>query len=185
MTLEEFKAKVYTLIEEYSEEADDYTEDTDLAAKMNHVTNNVMHEVVRFKKIYDYTTINIEFSEGETEYSIDMTDIDNMIYQVETIRGVESIVIGKRVIFTTEGTAKIYYSKYPEPITEETEDSYEFELDTDALECMVLGVAGNLLMADVANDHGQMYLQRYRELLERLDSRNAQGGIYIDGGVEV
>ena len=184
MTLEEFKTKVYTLIEEYNEDADDLTDDNDLASKMNHVINNIMFEVARFKKISDSTSMEIKFQEGETEYEIDMSDIDDRIYQIDIIRGVESIVIGKKIIFTTEGTAKIYYFKYPEEITEDTED-YEFELDADALECMVLGVASDLLKADVSNNYGQIYAQRYRELLERLDSRNALGGIYIEGGVEV
>ena len=185
MTLEEFKVKVYTLIEEYSEEADDLTEDTDLAAKMNHVINQVMNEVVRFKKIPAKTSMNIKFGEGETEQEIEITDIDDMIYQVNVIRGVESQIIGKTIIFKSEGNAKIYYFKYPEQIGEETEDSYEFELDTDAIECMVYGVAADLLKADVSSNYGQNYANRYQELLQRLDSRNAMGSVYIDGGVKV
>ena len=43
MTLEEFKTKVYTLIEEYNENADDLTDDEDLANKMNSVINQVMN----------------------------------------------------------------------------------------------------------------------------------------------
>lgn len=185
MTLEEFKVKVYTLIEEYNEDAEDITEDTDLAAKMNHVINQVMNEVVRFKKIPARTTMEIRFEAGEDEYEMEMTDIDDMMYQIDVIRGVESQVIGKTIVFKQEGTAKIYYFKYPEQIGEDTEDEYEFELDTDAVECMVYGVAADLLKADVASNFGQIYAQRYQELLQRLDARNAMGGIYFDEGVEI
>lgn len=185
MTLEDFKTKVYALIEEYNEDAEDLTDDPDLANKMNSVINQVMNEICRFKKIPAYKTMQVEFEEGQEEMELSMTDIDEDIYQVDIIRGVESIVIGKQIIFSEEGMAKIYYFKYPQQINQDTEDDYEFELDTDALECMVYGVAGDLLKADVASNYGKLYMERYEQLLQRLDSRNALGGIYIDGGVEV
>lgn len=185
MTLEEMKQKVYALIEEYSEDAEDLTEDEDLALKMNSVINSVMHEVARMKKIPAKTTMEITFAEGEEEYEIEMTDIDSDIYQVDVIKGVDSIVIGKTVVFHEEGTAKIYYFKYPVAITEDTDDSYVFELDTDALECMIYGVAGDLLKADISQANGNIYMQRYEQLLARLDSRNGLGGIYIDGAIDV
>lgn len=185
MTLEEFKTSVYSLIEEYSEEADDLTQDPDLAQKMNSVINHVMNEVARFKKIPAYTTMDIEFQENEEEHQIEMTDIADDIYQVHLIRGIENTIVDKFVIFLEEGTAKIYYYRYPEQIDENTEDTYEFEVDTDALECMIYGVAGDLLSSDVASQFGRVYKERYQELLQRLDSRNAMGSVYIDGGVEV
>ena len=185
MTLEEMKQKVYALIEEYSEDAEDLTEDEDLATKMNSVINSIMFEVARMKKIPAKTTMEIKFAEGEEEYEIEMTDIDQNIYQIDVIKGVSSNVIGKSVIFNTEGTAKIYYFKYPIAITENTDDSYVFELDTDALECMIYGVAGDLLKADISQGNGNIYMQRYENLLSRLDPRTAMGSIYIDGGIEI
>ena len=185
MTLEEMKQKVYALIEEYNEDAEDLTEDEDLALKMNHVINSVMHEVARMKKIPAKTTMEIVFAEGEEEHEIELTDIDSAIYQVDVIKGLDSTVIGNNVIFNEEGTAKIYYYKYPIAITEDTDDSYVFELDTDALECMVYGVAGDLLKADISQANGNIYMQRYEQLLARLDSRKGLGGIYIDGAINV
>ena len=185
MTLEEMKQKVYRLIEEYSEDADELTEDEDLALKMNGVINSVMFEVARMKKIPARTTMNIAFKEGEEEHEIDMTDIDSSIYQVDVIKGVESSVIGKTVVFHEEGTAKIYYFKYPVAITADTDDGYVFELDDDALECMVYGIAGDLLKADISQANGNIYTQRYENLLSRLDPRNSMGGIYIDGAIGV
>ena len=185
MTLEEMKQKVYALIEEYSEDAEDLTEDEDLMLKMNSVINSVMFEVARMKKIPAKTTMEIVFAEGEEEYEIELTDIDADIYQIDIIKGLDSIVHGKTVIFNEEGTAKIYYFKYPTAITEDTDDSYTFELDDDALECMIYGVAGDLLKADISQANGNIYMQRYEQLLSRLDSRTALGGIYIDGAVDL
>ena len=185
MTLEEMKQKVYALIEEYSEDAEDLTEDEDLMAKMNSVINSVMFEVARMKKIPAKATMDIVFAENEEEHEIELTDIDSSIYQIDVIKGLDSIVIGKNVIFNEEGTAKIYYYKYPTAITEDTDDSYVFELDDDALECMIYGVAGDLLKADISQANGNIYMQRYEQLLARLDSRKALGGIYIDGAIDL
>ena len=57
MTLEEMKLKTYSLIEEYNEEADNLTEDEDLATKMNSCINIIMNEMSRFKKITAYDTL--------------------------------------------------------------------------------------------------------------------------------
>jgi hypothetical protein len=185
MTLEEMKQKVYALIEEYNEDADDLTEDEDLAAKMNSVINSVMFEVARMKKIPAKTTLEVTFEEGEEEKEYNFADIGSNIYQIDLIRGLNSTVFGDTVIFHEEGTAKIFYYKYPTAITEETDESYVFELDTDALECMIYGVAGDLLKSDVSQNFGNIYSQRYEQLLQRLDSRKALGGIYIDGSIEI
>lgn len=185
MTLEEMKQKVYALIEEYNEDEEDLTQDEDLAMKMNSVINSIMFEVARMKKIPARTTMEIVFEEGEEELEVDITDIDSSIYQIDVIKGVDSIVCGKTIVFSTEGTAKIYYFKYPQAITEDTDDSYTFELDEDALECMVYGVAGDLLKADISQANGNVYMQRYESLLSRLDPRTGLGGIYIDGAIEL
>ena len=81
MTLEEMKQKVYSLIEEYSEDAADLTEDEDLALKMNSVINQIQNELTRFKKIPKDTSINV--SSGQEMY---LKDIDKDLYQLMNIR---------------------------------------------------------------------------------------------------
>lgn len=153
---------------------------------MNSVINSVMFEVARMKKIPASTTITITFDEDENEKLMALTDIDNLIYQVDLIRGLNSTVFGDTIIFEEEGTARVFYYKYPTSITEETDDeSYTFELDSDALECMVYGIAADLLKSDVSQNYGNVYAQRYTELLQRLDSRKALGGVYIDGSISL
>lgn len=185
MTLEDFKNKVYSLIEEISEDADDLTEDTDLASKFNSVTNAIMNDIVRMKKLDEYTTYTVTFEDGEDEKVIDLSDIAEDLYQVNIIKGVDSEVVGKKVIFHEEGTAKIYYYKYPVQIDVDTEDSYTFELDAECLEIMMYGVAGDLLKADVSSNYGRLYSDKYELLLQRLDPRRAMPSIFIEGGIDI
>ena len=180
MTLEEMKTKVYSLIEEYSEDADDLTEDEDLAVKMNSCINMIMNEMSRFKKIDAYTTLDVEENDN-----LALTDLASDIYQLNIIRGVDHEIIGNRVKFNDSGTAEIYYYKYPTQITNETEDDYNFELDIDALEIMPYGVAGLLLASDVSNNYGQIYTNLYREKISQLDSRRNMNSVYISEGVDI
>ena len=180
MTLEEMKQKVYAMIEEYSESSDDLTEDEDLATKMNTVINQVQNELARYKKIPAYTTIDV--TEGQ---EIDYTDIDSQLYQLNNIRGVDYDTIGNRITFEEDGTAKIYYYKYPKQITMDTEDEYKFELSRDVLEIMPYGVAADLLKSDVSSQYGSVYAARYKELINQLDSRYGTGAVQMSGGIEV
>ena len=180
MTLEEMKIKVYSLIEEYSEDAEDLTEDEDLALKMNSVINQIQNELARFKKIEEYTTV--EGTEGSV---IDFKDIDNNLYQLNLVKGLNCEIIGQKIKFNETGTAEVYYYKYPTQIDIDTEDSQELDLSIDVLEIMPYGVAADLLKSDVSSNYGQIYAERYRELKNELDPRYALGSVYIDGGIEV
>ena len=180
MTLEEMKIKVYSIIEEYSEEADNLTEDEDLAMKMNSCINTIMNEMARFKKIDGYTTLSVK--EGD---NLELKEIDSSMYQLNLIRGVDYETVGNRVKFNEEGTAEVYYYKYPTQITEDTEDDYAFELDTDALEIMPYGVAGLLLASDVSNNYGMVYTNLYKEKISQLDSRKTLNSVFISGGSDI
>lgn len=180
MTLEEMKIKVYSLIEEYSENASDLTEDEDLALKMNGVINQIQNELARFKKIEDYTTL-----EGVKGTVIDFSDIDDNLYQLNIIKGLDCEIIGQKIKFNENGTAEVYYYKYPTQINADTDDSQEFDLSIDVLEIMPYGVAADLLKSDVSSNYGQIYAERYRQMIQELDPRSAMGAVYIDGGMEV
>ena len=180
MTLEEMKIKVYALIEEYSENADDLTEDEDLALKMNSVINQIQNELARIKKIEAYTTL--EGKKGDVIY---FKDIDELFYQLDIVRGIDVDTKHQMIKFNEDGEAEIYYYKYPTQINNDTDDSQEFDLSIDVLEIMPYGIAADLLKSDVSSNYGQIYAQRYRELKNELDPRKAMGSIYISGGVEV
>ena len=175
MTLEEMKMKVYAMIEEYNENSDNLTDDEDLAMKMNTVINQVQNEIARFKKIDAYKQMSVK--EGDL---INLTDIDINIYQLNIIKGVSYDPIAHKVLFNETGTADIYYYKYPTQINADTEDDYKFELDRDALEIIPYGVAGDLLKSDVSSNYGQVYSNRYKELIQSLDPRKGMHTMYFD-----
>lgn len=180
MTLEEVKIKVYSLIEEYSEDADDLTEDEDLVLKMNHVINQVQNELARFKKIEAYTTL-----EGTEGAVIDFKDIDSNLYQLNIVKGLDCEIIGQKIKFNEEGTAEVYYYKYPTQINADTEDSQELDLSIDVLEILPYGVAADLLKSDVSSNYGQIYAERYREMKNELDPRYSLGSVYIDTSTSI
>lgn len=180
MTLEEMKFKVYAMIEEYNEDSDTFTDDEDYSTKMNSVINQIQNELSRLKKLPEYKTM--EVTDGKV---ITLDSIDNNIYQLNVIKDVDYEMIGDSILFKEDGTARIYYYKYPKQITQDTPDTYKFELSDDVLEIMPYGVAGDLLKSDVSNQYGQVYANRYEQLKSQLDPRYSLGSIYIDGGIDV
>ena len=184
MTLKEMKEKVLGMIEELNPNSALLTDDPDIATKFNDVTNQIMFELARMKKIPKYVemAVNkgdmIEFADIEQECGYE-------IYQIGLVGGVNysSKANGTVLKILESGTAEIDVFVYPERITSTTKDSYEFELSPDALEIMPYGVAGDLLKSDVSTEYGTIYSTRYENMLQRLDPRYQMGSIYIEGGV--
>ena len=187
MTLQEMKKKVLGLIEEVNPNSELLTDDPDIATKINDVINQVMYELVRFKKIPKY--VEIEVKEGDI---LDFADIEKEcgyeIYQLGTVGGVlyTPKANGTILKFLESGTAEIDCFVYPERITEKTKDkAYEFELSSDVLEIMPYGVAGDLLKSDVSSEYGNIYSARYESMIQRLDSRYQTSTITIEGGIDI
>ena len=187
MTLQEMKKKVLGLIEELNPLSEYLTDDPDIQAKINEVTNQVMFELARFKKIPKY--VEIPVAAGEI---LEFADIEEKsgyeVYQIDIICGVRYVpkASGTVMKFMETGTAEISFFAYPERITENTKDkAYEFESSADVLEVMPYGIAGDLLKSDVSTEYGAIYSNRYQEMLTRLDHRYQMPNYYIDGGIDV
>lgn len=187
MTLAEMKKKVLALIEELNPDSEYLTDDPDISAKINEVTNQVMFELARMKKIAKYLEMNV--TEGQL---VEFGDIEKAcgyeVYQISAVCGVNFVPKGNGTIlkFLESGTAEIDVFVYPERITENTKDkAYEFELSADALEIMPYGIAGDLLKSDVSTEYGVIYSNRYESMLQRLDPRYQMATIYFDGGVSI
>lgn len=180
MNLGDMKAKVYSMIEEYNEDADNLTEDEDLALKMNSVINQIQNEICRIKKLPAYTTIEVE--EGQ---ELTFEDIADDIYQLNIVKGIDVDTLTDRIICNETGTARVYYYRYPKQINMDTEDEQEMDLPIDLLEIIPYGVAGDLLKSDVSSQYGTIYSARYREMLQQLDPRYNTNSVYIDGGVTI
>jgi hypothetical protein len=187
MTLQEMKKKVLSLIEELNPLSEYLTDDPDIQAKINEVTNSILFELARFKKIPKY--VEIPVTEGQL---LEFADIEKAsgyeVYQIDLICGVRYVpkANGTMLKMLETGTAEIDFFAYPERITEKTKDKgYEFELSNDVLEVMPYGIAGDLLKSDVSTDYGAVYSNRYNEMLQRLDHRYHLPTMYIDGGLDV
>ena len=184
MTLKEMKEKVLGMIEELNPDSALLTDDPDIATKFNDVTNQIMFELARMKKIPKY--VEMAVSKGDV---VEFADIENEcgyeIYQIGLVSGVSfsSKANGTVLKFHEDGTAEIDVFVYPERITSKTNDNYEFELSPDALEIMPYGIAGDLLKSDVSTEYGTIYSTRYESMLQRLDPRYQMTSIYIEGGV--
>ncbi|WP_288910801.1 hypothetical protein [uncultured Thomasclavelia sp.] len=179
MTWEEIRSETLKLLEEYSENYDELTDDEDIANKIIPATNKILFELARFKKITAYE--QREVSENEI---LDLKTLDSF-YQLKLIRGVDFDKVENFATFKENGTATIYYYKYPTLITEDTDDDFELELDLDALNIAPTGIAGTILMTDISNQYGSVFLNRYEQMLSRLDNRNDVGSITFEGGIDV
>ena len=184
MTLKEMKEKVLGMIEELNPNSALLTDDPDIATKFNDVTNQIMFELARMKKIPKYVEMEVtmgdllEFADIEQECGYE-------VYQIGMVGGVSfsSKANGTVLKILEDGIAEIDVFVYPERITSTTKDNYEFELSPDALEIMPYGIAGDLLKSDVSTEYGTIYSTRYESMLQRLDPRYQMTSIYIEGGV--
>lgn len=180
MTLGDLKKKTLALIEEINTNSTDLTDDPDIAAKMPYVVNQVLHELARFKKIPAYSEKAVEKNE-----TLDLTTLTKF-YQLNIIRNVEYEYLDEtHVKFLEDGTALIKYYKYPVTIDTNTTDSTTLDLSEDALEVAPYGIAADILKADVSNQYGVIYANRYKELMQMLDSRYSMGSVEFEGGIEV
>lgn len=186
MNLKEMKKKALSLIEEVSPNNENLTEDPDLAAKQNDVTNQVMFEIIRIKKLPKY--VEMEVSAGDLiDFEAIGTEVGYEVYQIAKVSGVSNTPKANGTVYKIleNGTAEIEVYVYPERITSTTKDSYEFELPSDVLEIMPYGIAADLLKSDVSNEYGSIYATRYEQMLSRLDPRYAMPSYTIEGGIDI
>ncbi len=186
MTHLEMKKKVLSLIEELNPTSALLTDDPDIQAKYISVTNQIMFELVRMKKLPKY--IEVEVDEE------DIIDFDRLgtllgydVYQILSVSGVkhEYKAEGTVIKFLESGTAEIECYIYPEEIKESNEATYIYELPHDLLELMPYGIAADLLKSDVSAEYGAVYATRYESMLQRLDPRWQMTSITIEGGVNI
>lgn len=187
MTLLEMKKKVLALIEELNPNSELLTDDPDIATKINAVTNQIMFELARLKKIPKY--VEIDVNEGDLiTFEIIEEELGYVVYQLGTVCGIAYIPKANGTVLKVmeSGTAEIDCFVYPELITEKTKDkAYEFELSADALEIMPYGIAADLLKSDVSAEYGNIYATRYESMKQMLDPRYQTLTITFEGGINI
>lgn len=175
MTLGDVKKKALALIEEFDPNNQLLTDDPDIQKKINYVVNQIQNELSRFKKIPAKATTTI--SENNLEYDLNTLPL---FYQLQNVRGLETEVIGTKLYFKEAGTIDIYYYKYPTQIDTSTADTTTLDVTIDVAEIMPYGIAADVLKSDVSNNYGQVYANRYKEMIQTLDPRYSLGTIYIE-----
>lgn len=183
MKLSEMKKKVLALIEELNPNSALLTDDPDIATKINDVINQIMFEIIRFRKLPAY--VEMEVKNGDI---IDFDDIEKIgkyaVYQIGLVSGVpyRFKADGTVIKVLGDGLLEIDYYKYPDAITSTTKDNYEFELPQDVLEMMPYGIAADLLKSDVSSEYGKVYADHYENMKRTLDYRYSMPSISIEGG---
>lgn len=186
MTLETLKSETLKLLQEYVEDEDELTDDEDIANNMIPAINKILFELARAKKIETYTTQNV--TENQV---LDLKTLSNY-YQLKTIRfkpDKERVdedyydKVGNYITFKENGTVTIYYYRYPTLITEDTSENFELELDMDVLNIAPTGIAGTILMTDISNQYGSIFLNQYQQMLQLLDSRTSDNLVTFEGGM--
>jgi hypothetical protein len=178
MTLNDMKKRVLSLIEEIDSTNKLLTDDKDIQAKINYVIDTKQHELARIKKISAVETIDVIQNQ-----TINLNEEIDDFYKLNSINDVTYTMFDNIVTFLENGTATINYYKYPKMITDETDDSYKFELSTDVLEIMPLGIAADLLKNDPSAQYGQVYSKAYQEALNMLDINPSKFSVEIVGGI--
>lgn len=172
MTLGELKRYAVKLIDEYSDNID-LTDDGDIKAKLNDLFNVAQIEVSQIKKIRkvlnfeikeesseEYNIINLPFSfagVNKLRYFSSNNSILNYYIQLKKLK------IYKKNL----GKFELEYYSFPDTITEETTDDYEFELDIDAQMVLPYYVASDILKSDVSANY-TAFEAKYNAKIEAL-----------------
>ena len=186
MTLDEMDRKVLSLIEELNPNSEHLTDDPDIQAKKRYVTNQIMYELARMKKIPKYFEMQVN-KEDIVSFADFEKKCGSEIYQVALVSGAQNTSKANGTVYKVleDGVLEVECFVYPERITDKTKGNYEFELSADALEVMPYGIAADLLKSDVSAEYGTIYANRYESMKQMLDPRYQTSYITIDGGVSV
>lgn len=187
MKYRDMKTKVFTLIEEAKKGELYSTSDADIEAKMSEVTNQVMFELARIKRIPRYVEIAVKAGDRITFADI-AKECGLEVYQVDSVKGAahEEKALGTVFKILEDGVFEVECSVYPERITANTSDTaYEFELSEDVLEVMPYGIAADLLKSDSSSAYGNIYAQRYENMKRSIDPRYKKTTFKYRGGVAI
>ena len=181
MKLIDLKKKTLALIEEINTSEASLTDDPDIAAKLPYVINQILHELARFKKLPAYSIRDVE-----KDQIMNLNDSLDNFYQLKLIKGVNyDFLDDLNVRFLEDGEAVISYYQYPDNIDANTPDTKTLDLPEDILEIAPYGIAADILKADVSNKYGVIYANRYKEMIQTLDSRYSTSIVEIDGGFNI
>ena len=200
MKLKEMKEKTYSLIEEYYPDQVNLAEDSDVVNKMNGVVNQIIMDLMTYRKIP--AVIDIPITEEDSK-TLNLSDAVEDMYLFSKIKldidpktdeEYEYENPFENIIELPEdyvGNVKVYYYRNPTLCVTQFDsdeeraaydDVYEFDLDPVLLEIMPYGIAADLLKMDMISNYGQYFYNRYMEMKQKIDPRHSAGTVRIVGG---
>lgn len=191
MTLGENKKIALALIEEYSPNSSNLTDDSDIATRLNLLYSTNYQELAQTKKILK--TKVLKDITGNKEEGYEELSLPSDMYQLKRVIALNELnveieanynIIGKKIYISKESDAKyiLEYNAYPSIITEDTKDDYYLEIDQDVQLILPYAVANDILKVDPSSDY-TAFLAEYKRKLEGLDTRREIASIVAEEGV--
>lgn len=180
MTYGENKKITLALIEEYSPNMNNKTENEDIALRLPFLYNLAYKELAMTKKIIatkTYSEISDEQkSDRYTSYSLpsDLYQIKNIMVLDEDNKpsNADYYTVQNKIYINdnSKGNTVLEYYRYPQEINEETTDDFYLEIDEDAQGILPYKVADDILKTDPSSDY-TAFATEYQRKLQILDTR--------------
>ena len=180
MTYGENKKITLALIEEYSPNMNDKTEDEDIALRLPFLYNLAYKELAMTKKIVatkTYSEIPDEQKQDRyTPYNLpsDLYQIKNVVTLDEDNKPINAdyYIIQNKIYINDNSNGKtvLEYYKYPQEINEDTTDDFYLEIDEDVQGILPYKVADDILKTDPSADY-TAFATEYQRKLQILDTR--------------
>lgn len=180
MTYGENKKITLALIEEYSPNMNEKTEDEDIALRLPFIYNLAYKELAMIKKIVatkTYSEIPDEQKQDRyTPYNLpsDLYQIKNIVTLDEDNKPINAdyYTIQNKIYINdnSDGKTVLEYYKYPQEINEETTDDFYLEIDEDVQGILPYKVADDILKTDPSANY-TAFATEYQRKLQSLDTR--------------
>ncbi len=104
-----------------------------------------------------------------------------MIYKIDKVKECDFEVLGNTIVFDEnyKGIVDVYYDKYPDKINDNTALTKKLEISRDAIDCLVYGVASDVLKSDLSANYS-VYEYKYQELKQKLNNQITNGIIWVE-----
>ena len=184
MTLLEAKNTAMKLIDQYSSTTEP-TDDTETADKLSSLFDAAQVFACTIKPIYK--SITIAYTPGVSvlvEYDLPADFRQLKSARDENGNNYWAEVLGKKILFSGDEahTIRVDYYAYPSHISDDTPDTYEFEVDQDVQQIIPYRVAADILKTDPSVDYTAFELV-YNNMISNIDPRPTAGIFHVSGGI--
>lgn len=171
MTFGDGKRKVLMLLDEYSS-GGEITQDIDINNKMADFFDMAQKDMAQFQPIIAKTEITLDADDRFTDLPAGFLRYYR-VWKDGVIWKKYPVIDGQMYTKGESGTIVLEYVKQPETINSNTLDTYEFEVNEAAANCLPFYVAAQQLITDLVVDYSalwNMYLTHRAALPDCLPS---------------